>query len=146
MESLYPIVRLIVWALEKPSFLKIFALPFFFFNLSPPFSSHFQPASGGQNRKGCRKTSLACFLSRDSSSWQKKLVSLTGKRSELETLCCNEAVSQFGAPVLLAPAGEGQGWKQQREARAALRGEGVFHVTQRKADGRKGFSVMVITA
>lgn len=33
---------------------------FLFFNLPPPtFSSHFQPASGGQNRRGCSKTFLA---------------------------------------------------------------------------------------
>lgn len=36
--------------------------------------------------------------------------------------------------------------ERQRDIEAALRDEGVFHITQRKADGRKGFGVMVITA
>lgn len=144
MESLSPIVRVIVWALEKSSFLKIFFFSFFF-NLFPLFFS-FSTCTRRAEQKRLLKDFLACFLSRDSSSWQKKLVSLTEKSSELETLHRNKAVSLFGATGLLAQAGEGQRWRQQREAQAALRGEGAFHVTQRKADGRKGFSVMVITA
>lgn len=52
VDSLSPVVQLIVWTLDKLSFLKTFAF-FFFLYIFSPFYSHFQPATGGQNRKGC---------------------------------------------------------------------------------------------
>lgn len=106
---------LIVWALEEFSFLKIFFFSLFFLisPLPPSFSSHFQLAPGGQNKRGCSKTFLACFLSRDPSSWQKKQVPLTGKRPSTIT----RQFFPFGGAGLLGQAGEGQRWRNKEQPR-----------------------------
>lgn len=119
--SLISYCPLIVWALEEPSFLKSFFFSLFFLIFPPaPFSSHFQLAPGGQNRRGCSKTFSACFLSRDPSSWQKKQVP-----DRKKTLHHNKAA----LPSQLLDCLQGWGWRAEGgwDAEECRWEEGIWH-------------------
>lgn len=115
VDSLSPVVQLIVWTLDKLSFLKTFAFFFFFYIYIFPLLFSFSTCNRRAKQKRLLKTFLACFFSRDSSSWKKKLGFLTGKNHELETLYHNEAIFLFEANGLLAQAGKSQRWKKKRD-------------------------------
>lgn len=121
LQASSPIVPLIVWALEEPSFLKSFFFSLFFLIFPPaPFSFHFQLAPGGQNRRGCSKTFSACFLSRDPSSWQKKQVP-----DRKKTLHHNKAA----LPSQLLDCLQGWGWRAEGgwDAEECRWEEGIWH-------------------
>lgn len=147
VESLPPIVRLIVWTPEKSFFWK---LSFFFFSSSffNLFSFFFLLPTCTRRAKQKRlpKDFFSLLFLRGFSFMAEETSLCKRKRRDLETLCHSETVSLSEISGLLTQAGKGQRWRKQREVQAALRDEGWFHITLRKADGRKGFGGMVIVA